>query len=148
MNKIEMFHHERTVVTETVGFRFEEDLFISVQIIIGFGYHAQHWNGSPNINGCCRTLWFQVRSRPFKISTDYHTRLLSCTTLKRFTTRKWLLHKALVSYSKRIFQISTDDHELLFSWTTLRHFIIRIWLLQKPLVSDSEPSSSNQYRLS
>ena len=41
MDNIETFHTKRMVAAETVGFGFEEDLFKSVQIIIGFGCHAQ-----------------------------------------------------------------------------------------------------------
>ena len=103
INNIEMFHHRRTVAAETVGFRFEEDLFKSVPIIIGVGCQAQHWDRSANENGCCRIRWFQVRSRLLQISPDYHTLLLSCITLKRLTTRRWLLQKPLVSDSKQTF---------------------------------------------
>ena len=136
-------HTNIMAAAQTVGFRFEENFFL-VLIIIGFGCHAQNWDVSPQENGCCRIRRFQVRSRPFQISTDYHGLVLSCTTLKRVTTRKWLLQKPLASDSSRFVQINTDDHKLLLSWTTLRRLKIRRWLLQKQLVSDSKPTSSNQ----
>ena len=40
MDNIQTFHYKRMVTAETVGFRFEQDLFL-VPIIIGFGSHAQ-----------------------------------------------------------------------------------------------------------
>ena len=42
MDNIETFHNEKNVVAETVGFRLEADLFKSVQIVQGVGWHRQH----------------------------------------------------------------------------------------------------------
>ena len=42
MDNVETFHHKTTVAAETVGFRFEADLFKPVRIIIGFAFLAQH----------------------------------------------------------------------------------------------------------
>ena len=36
MDNIEMFHHNKMVAAETVGFRFVADLFKSVPIIVSF----------------------------------------------------------------------------------------------------------------
>ena len=107
MDNIQTFHFKRMVTAETVGFRFEEDFFL-VQIVIGFGCHAQHCDVSPQEHGCCRTRWYHVRSRPLQISTDYHWLLLSCTTLKRFTTRKWFLQKPLFFFTSE--QICSNQY--------------------------------------
>ena len=37
MDNIETFHHKKAIAAGNVGFRFEADLFKSVQIIIGSG---------------------------------------------------------------------------------------------------------------
>ena len=42
MDNIETFHHNAMVVPETVGFAIEADVFKSVLIILGFGFHGQH----------------------------------------------------------------------------------------------------------
>ena len=42
MDNIEMFHTKTIVVAENVGFRFEADLFKSVQMILDFCCHGQH----------------------------------------------------------------------------------------------------------
>ena len=47
MYNTETFRDEKMVVAETVGLRFEADLFKSVQIIQGFGGHGQHSDVSP-----------------------------------------------------------------------------------------------------
>ena len=47
MDNIEMYHNKKKVAAETVGFKFEADLFKSVQIIIGFGCHEQNRDASP-----------------------------------------------------------------------------------------------------
>ena len=207
------------VAAEIVGFRFEADLFKSAPMILCFGCHEQHWDVSPQEDGCSRSRWFRIRSRPLQMSTDDPRLWLSWTTLKCLTTTKRLLQKPLVSDLKqtfksvrsfigfgchldvslyengcrrnrwfqirgRPFQISTDAPRLwlplttlrfsrwengcsrirwirirsrplqistyaprlLLSWTTVRRFTIREWLLQKPLVWDSKQTSSNQYR--
>ena len=40
MDSIETFQNQNMVTAQTVGFRFEADLFKSVQIIIGFDCHG------------------------------------------------------------------------------------------------------------
>ena len=42
MDNINMFQNKKMVAAENVGFRFEADLFKSVQIILGFASHGQH----------------------------------------------------------------------------------------------------------
>ena len=125
MDNIETLHNKIMVVAETVGSIFEADLFKSVPMIRGFGCHGQHWHVSPQENSCCRNRWFQIRSRPFQIRTDYHRFWLSWTTLRRFTIRKWLLWKLFVSDSKQTSWISTDDLRLSLSLATLRVFAIK-----------------------
>ena len=71
MVNIETFHHKKRVAAETVGFRFEADLFKWVPMILGFGCHRQHRDVSPQENDRCRNGWFQIRSPP-QISTDYY----------------------------------------------------------------------------
>ena len=57
MGSIETFRHKKMFSAETVGFRFEADLFKSVAMIVGCGSHWQHWDVSPSKNGCGRNRW-------------------------------------------------------------------------------------------
>ena len=186
MHNIETFHNKKTVSAETVGFRFEANLFKSVPMfrfwlswttlrrftnrkwllaetarftfeadlfksgpmILGFGCHGQHWDVSPQENGCCGIRWCQARTRPFQIRTDYHRFLLSCTTLNVWPQENGWCRNRWFQMQSWFVQISTDDHKLLLQWTPSRRFKIRIWLRHKPLVSDSKLTSSNQYRWS
>ena len=94
---------EKMIAAEKVGFRFEAYLFESVPIFPGFDGLGQHWDVSQSENGRCRNSWFQTRSRPIKIRTEYPRLWLSWTTLRRFNVRKRLLQKPLVSYLKQTF---------------------------------------------
>ena len=42
MDNIETFHYKKTVVAETVVFKFEADLFKSVPMIVSFDCHGKH----------------------------------------------------------------------------------------------------------
>ena len=42
MDSIATFHHKKTVVAETVGFRSEADVFKSAPIFLGFVCHVLH----------------------------------------------------------------------------------------------------------
>ena len=101
MESIETFHNKKMIAAQTVGFIFEVDFFKSVQMIRSFGCHGQHWDVSQLENGSCRNLWFQIRSKPLQINTDYHRFWVSWTTLRRFTIRKRLLQQPLISDSRQ-----------------------------------------------
>ena len=67
MHNIETFHKTKVVGAESVGFRFEADLFKSALIIIRWCCcHAQHWNVPPQEDGCSRNRWFHIRSGLFQ----------------------------------------------------------------------------------
>ena len=63
------------VAAETVGFRFEADLFKSVPMILSYGCHGQHWDVSSQENGCCRNRWFHSWSRHLQISSNVPRRV-------------------------------------------------------------------------
>ena len=127
MDNTEMFHHKNIVAAEYVGFRFEADLFQSVPMIISFCCHGQHWDVPNSENGCCRNRWFQIRSRPFQISTDNHRRWLSWTTLRRFIIRNGCCRNRWFRIRSKPLQMSAGEHSFWLSWTTLRCFTTRKW---------------------
>ena len=97
------FTTRKRSLQKTVGFRFEADLFESVQIIIDFVVvdnieTFRHWK-----MGAAESVDFRLEAHHFLICTDAHMLLLSWTTLKPFTIRERLLKKPLVSDSKQIF---------------------------------------------
>ena len=101
MDNIETFHHKKSVVAETVGFRFKAYLFKSIPMFRGFDGLGQHWDVSQSENCRCRNSGFQIRSRPLNICTEYPRLWLSWTTWRRFNIRKRFLQKPLVSYLKQ-----------------------------------------------
>ena len=145
MHNVEKVHRKKIVAAETVGCRLEADLFKSVRIIIGFGYHATHWNVSQQDNGRSRKGCFQIRSRPFQVGTDDRKCLLFWKTLRRFKTRICLLHKPLVSDSKPTSSNQYRSSKAFAVMDNIETFAIRNELLQKPLVSDLRQTSSNEY---
>ena len=54
------------VVADTVCFKFEADLFKSVQVFLGFCCHGQRWDVSQSEKGVAETVGFNLEADLFK----------------------------------------------------------------------------------
>ena len=58
------------VVAETFGFRFEADLFTSVQMILGCGVHGHHRDAPPSKTVAADIVGFKLEADLFKVVED------------------------------------------------------------------------------
>ena len=97
MDNIETSQNQNMVAAETIGFRFEADLFKSVQIIIVFCWDVSHSNRllqKPLVSYSKQTYLNQYRLSMALVVID---------NIETFHNKKIVLQKPLVSYLKQTF---------------------------------------------